>query len=124
MSGYTSESVLLQAAAQVLGASVTKQVVSNVFHFSAEDSLYSVFEITSSGRSGTVTAYLQTSLDGTTWSDTKTVTVNANAVYLKISANDTTNDIDYVPLRPLGRLAVTTAGASGVSVDNIVRSKR
>ncbi len=124
MSGYTSESVLLAATAQAVAASQTDQVVSKVFTLSKDDSRYSVFDFNCSGISGTVTAKIQDSHDGSKWYDSKTATISTQYTRLDISADDTTNDINYVPLRPLCRLVITTAGASGATVDGLIRTVR
>jgi hypothetical protein len=121
--GYTSKSILLGSVAQVVPASQTKQVISPVFAISAEDSLDFRADVTAASTSGTTSIMLQTSHDGVTWIDGKVVTVadgNVAITYLDTVAGDQT----YLPLRPLGRLAVTTAAASGTTISNALRAAR
>jgi hypothetical protein len=118
-SGYTSKSVLLRNTAQVVGASATKTVVSSVFPITADDSTHFRADLTASVSSGTCSYMLQTSQDGTTWVDGKVISIAADGNIAINYLAEVAGDQTYLPLRPLGRFAVTTAGASGVTVDAI-----
>lgn len=65
-----------------------------------------------------ITAKLQTSLDGgTTWKDAKTVTLAADTTTYDISLNvQVTGDQTYLPLRPLGRIVVSTGSGDTSNV--------
>jgi hypothetical protein len=116
--GYTSRSQLLQATSQAVAASQTNQVVSEVFTLTSADASRFRADLTAESTTGTVTVMLQSSHDGTTWIDGKDVSVADGTVtvnYLPEVAGDQT----YLPLPPLGRFAVTTAGASGTTISAI-----
>lgn len=115
-SGYTSENVLLNAASQAVAASQTKQVVTNTFHISADDADAFRLDLTVSGHSGTVTAILQFSHDNSTWIDGKSGSVTGDGNFAIIYNPNVAGDQAYLPLPPRGRVAITTAGASGATV--------
>jgi hypothetical protein len=125
MTGYKMESVLLRGTAQDVAESSTKTAVSKVFTISAEDSLNMIVELTASAATGTVDVILQDSMDGTTWNDKKATTIaSATTVSIKLTVADETNDAQYLPLRPLGRVVVTTAGGETITVSEVRRTMR
>lgn len=114
MSGHNSEKVILQGATQTLVGTATKTVVSNVFKISDLDRRAMVVDVLpGSSISGTATAILQHSQDGTNWVDAKTGSLAGTAMTsIKLLDTDS-SDQQYLPLRPLGRVVVTTSGAAG-----------
>ncbi len=123
MSGHNSEKVIRQGAAQTLVASATNTVLSDVFKISDLDRRALVIDILpGTSISGTATAKLQTSQDGANWVDSKTGALSGTTM-LSIKLLDTdSGDWAYLPLRPLGRVVVTTSGAAG-SVSQIFVSQ-
>lgn len=113
MSGHRTDNVLIKQTTQVVGASATKQAVSNVFSISAEDSKLMKVMVAVTGHSGTVTAILQDSHDGTTYADVASVSVTGDGDF---EINHNIYDGTSAPMWVHGRVVVTTAGASGASI--------
>jgi hypothetical protein len=84
---------------------------------SADDADSFRADLTISGHSGTVSAYLQMSHDGTTWIDGKSVSISGNGNAAIVYNLNVAGDQAYMPLAPICRIAITTAGASGATVD-------
>lgn len=114
-SGYSSQSYLLASATQSVAENATNQVVSKVFRIPADGRLEFRADLTAANTAGgSPTAMLQTSHDGETWVDGKTTTVADGNVAINYLPN-VAGDQAYLPLCPLGRIAITTG--AGVSVD-------
>lgn len=115
MAGHNSLKVVLQDTAQTLVGTASNTVVSSVFKISDLDRRACVFDIIpGTSISGTATAKLQTSQDGVHWVDSKTAALAGTAVStIKLLDTDVTNDAAFLPLRPLGRVVVTTSSAAG-----------
>lgn len=116
------KSCLLGGTSQAVEASATKQVVSEVVNSVSEaDSMIVQVMIEVSGYSGTVTGILQDSHDGDTWNDVKTVTIDDDGQFEIV--NNVYNGTDEPTWNQL-RVAITTAAASAVTVDEVTISKR
>ena len=122
MSGHRVDNVLLAGTPQVVGADKTKQVVSiDGFRVTAEDSMVMKVAVFTSGHSGTVSAILQDSPDGSTWTDVANVSITGNNVFeINLNAYNGTD----VPMWPLARVVVTTSTTSGVTIDKILVTRR
>lgn len=121
--GYTSQSVLKAGAAVTIGSSVTKQACSDVFRITAEDSLAFRADLTAASTTGTCSVMLQTSFDGSAWVDGKVVSISDGTVsvaYLPEVSGDQT----YLPLRPLGRLVLTSSTTSGTTISAAIKACR
>lgn len=116
------KNMVLKGTAQAVAASQTKQVVSDTIEgLSTEDSKVFQVVIEVSGHSGTVTGVLQDSPDGSNWSDVKTVSITGDGQFE--IANNVYNGTD-APMWNQARVCITTAAASGVTVDKVIVSRR
>jgi len=128
--GYFSENMLLKSGGVTLGASVTAEQVSKLFHITAQGALNLRVDVvcdTVTAGAG-ITWKLQTSSgvnkDGAQdWQDFGApTTVNvaaAGSTSLALNVQDVTNDEAYLPLRPLARIVMTTGAGSKVTVERI-----
>lgn len=123
MSGHNSEKVILQGAAQTLLATASNTVISNVFKLSDLDRRAVVVDILPGTTiTGTTTAKLQTSQDGSNWVDSKTVALSGTTMATIKLLDTDSSDWTFLPLRPLGRVVVTTSTSTG-SVSQIFVSQ-
>jgi hypothetical protein len=110
-----------------VGASVTGQVISKPF--ALVDGLNLRIDLRHAAVTGTCTVTLQVSpgpdvdIDGALqWQDAKaaTLTVGAPLAYSNLTLLATRDaDKPYLPLPQIGRLLITTAGASGCTISKI-----
>lgn len=102
-----------------VGASQTDAPVSQEFAITAGGARSIVIAIKCTGHSGTVTAKLQSRLFQEAWVDSKTVSISGNGTfYIKLLAENS-SDQAFLPLLSRGRIVITTAGASGVTVNQV-----
>lgn len=127
--GYKFKNVVKDGASQVVGASATNQVVSNVFPMSTQDSLYFLAKIvcTTVTAAAGITAKLQESWNGATWEDVGnraqvSVTTDGN-FEISILATDS-SDAAQLPIWALGRIVVTTGAGDAVTVTEVWISRR
>ncbi len=122
MAGYTIKNRLTDLTSIVQGASVTAAAVTKSFKISDSDSLHTNVAVTASSVTGTATIILQSSFDGgTTWIDsaaTGTISNGTTQFDLNVSNGSDTQ------IWPLGRVVLTTAGASGATIDAVYVSTR
>lgn len=120
MNGYTPDNVTLSPLAAVSGV-VTNSVLTKEFPITAGGSRHLVVKVKASGVTvvGSITAKLQTAIDGE-FVDSKTVTVTANGnFYIKLMA-ETAGDQTYLPLLRSGRVVLTTTNAGdAVTIDSV-----
>lgn len=126
--GYFVEDILLDSAGVTKGASVTAEAISKAFHISAGGSLNIRIDLvadTFTAGAG-ITFKLQTSSgvdkDGVqNWIDASgNVSITAAGSYsLALNIEDVTNDEQYLPLRPMGRVVITTGAGSAVTVERL-----
>lgn len=128
-SGYTSENVLKSTTAGTVGASATNQELTKPFFNAHWDSLYQVIDVhvTASTVAVGITAKLQDSQDGINWFDKKTVAITAvvteTAFTIKLLP-DVAGDQTYLPLRPIGRVVITSGAGDSATVSKIMRTER
>jgi hypothetical protein len=119
-SGYTSRNVLLNGTAQAVAASATEQVVSEVFLISADDADAFRADLVVTGHSGTVDAVLEfTHSNDGPWISGKEVSVTGNGTAAIIYNPNVAGDQEYMPLPPLCRISITTAAASGATIEAV-----
>lgn len=118
--GFTVNNIKIQKP--TFPASQTKAQTSDLFRLSHEDSKHLAIQVKASAVTGTVTAYLQTSIDGgSTWrEDASVVVVNTSPVLLEYYYEVES----HVTLFPLARLVITTAAESTVTVESIKATRR
>lgn len=125
--GYTVENVLKKGTAQVIGASETSTVVSEVFRMSAEDSKFCLIRLDTNTVTVTnaVTADLQHSWDGgTTWEDVGT------GAQVAIAGNNTYQiEMDYAAANtslvwPLARVVINSGVGDAATVAAIYVTRR
>lgn len=125
MSGHRVNDVLLRQTPVAVGASETDGVVvSNNITISAGDSKLMKVMVTVEDfvAEGTVTAKLQDSFDGgTTWQDAGSVSITDDGNF---EINHNIYDGQTAPLWTLGRVIVTTAASSGVTVTAVRVTRR
>lgn len=118
--GYTVNPLKIQQAS--FAAEQTKVATSALFRISHEDSKHIAIQITASAVTGTVSAFLETSIDGgATWSEAGTVAIGNTDPKLIEYYYEAES---YVPLYPLARISITTAAASTVTVESILATRR
>lgn len=109
------------AIPQAVSGIVTNQVISLPYPISAEGALYQVIKITASSVTsvGTITAKLQTAINGD-WVDSKTVVITASGnFYIKLQTT-VAADQTFLPLLNQGRLVLTTTNAGdAVTIDAV-----
>ena len=122
MSGYNVKNFLLTGTSQVIGASETDTPVTPAFKISENDSKNMLVKLVASGHSGTVTGKLQDSFDGgTTWEDAGSVSITGNGNFeIEHDHSEASTGV----LWALGRIVITTAGASGVTIDAAYVTRR
>jgi hypothetical protein len=117
-SGHTSKNRVKAGTAQAVGASATKQVVSDVFRI--ENNSRKEFRADATAASTTsssgITLILQTSHDGSTWVDGKSTTISGDGNITVNYLPNVAGDQAYLPLRPLGRFVVTTGSGDAVTI--------
>lgn len=99
----------------VVGASETNVPVSAEFGITAGGANRGmVVCIKASSVSGTATAKLQTKVANEAYTDSKTAVLSNGMNYIKINPTD---DSSLLPLLNVGRIVLTTAGASGATIE-------
>lgn len=117
--GYSPDS-LVASTSVIVGASATNTPISREYAISAGGSLHHVVVIdcASVTVSAGITAKLQTAV-GSTWQDSKTVTISGNGrFYIKLSA-ETAGDQTFLPLLSRGRVVITTGAGDAVTVTDV-----
>ena len=114
---WRSREELLNKTQVAVGASETNTVISEIF--SIMDPLTILIDIvcTSVTVTNGITAKLQVSSGNDEWEDSKTVSITGNDTFT-IDTN-ITDDAANLPLRPLGRVVVTSGVADAVDVDGV-----
>jgi len=122
MAGYTIKNRLTDLTSIVQGASVTKAAVTKNFKISDGDSKHTLLAVTASSVSGTATIFLQSSFDGgATWVDSvATGTISNGTTQFDLNLSNGSDTQTW----PLGRVVLTTAGASGATIDAVYVSTR
>lgn len=119
---YSARQILKQNTTQVLGASQTSVPVSDEIPVTSEGSRSCIVGLKVSGYSGTVTATLQHSLVSgvnANWRSDGTVSITGdNWFYIDhfAYAVNNGNTVKY-PIGSIARVVITTAAASGVTVE-------
>jgi hypothetical protein len=117
---YSPKPILKNLTAQVIPASQTSIPVSSEFVVTEEGSHSCIIGLKVTGYSGTVSATLQHSLFGTdTWRNDGTVSITGSGwFYIDhfAYAVNNGNTVKY-PIGSIARVVVTTATASGVTVE-------
>jgi hypothetical protein len=118
--GFTVNNIKIQTP--TFAASQTKAQTSDLFKISHEDSKHIVVQVKASAVTGTVTAYLETSVDGgATWrEDASVVVASTSPVLLEYYYEEES----HVTLFPLARVSITTASASTTTVESIKATRR
>jgi hypothetical protein len=126
MFGYRPFEKLLSGRMQTLGASVTKQVVSEEFAITSGGALHLRVDI--AAQSVTPGAGITFGLQHTsgnnsvaveTWFDTKTVAITADGVFSMTFLVEVAGDQAYLPLCPKGRIVVSTGAGSVVNITSV-----
>lgn len=122
MSGYNVKNFLLKGTSQAIGASETDTAVTVPFKISENDSKNTLVKLVASGHSGTVTGKLQDSFDGgTTWEDVASVSITGNGNFeIEHDHSEASTGVMWT----LGRVVITTAAASGVTIDKVYVTRR
>ena len=114
-------SILLQDTSKVIGASITAQVVSDVFNI--YDNRYLLIDVVASAVTSTtgITARFQDkSGTGTTWNTKKTVAITIAGMVSISLLPEVAADQAHLPLRKQGRVVVTTGVDDAVTMDSII----
>ena len=128
--GHYADDILLGGSSLVVGASQTALPISKEFHVTAQGALnFRVDLVADTVTAGAGISWkLQTSSgvdkDGNRdWVDfgapTTVSIAAAGSTSLAGNVQDTTNDEAYLPLRPLGRIVITTGAGSAVTVERL-----
>lgn len=123
MAAYQFKSVLLANTAVAVGASASNTPVSEVFRPAVVDALNGVIAVTSTGVTSTtgITAKLQQSADGSTYTDVTGVSATITAAgisRLSWNVQDTAQQA-ALPLLPYLRVVVTTGLGDAVTVSEV-----
>lgn len=102
-----------------LGASVTKQPLSLPTPVTADGAIHLVAAAKVSSFTGSPVLLLQTSVDGSTWTDLKSSTVSATGVVTVSLAIEKAGDQTYLPLLSQVRLVGTTAGGEALVISDV-----
>ncbi len=118
-SGFTSKQVAIEGA---VGASVTDQPISE--NFAIRGSFLTAFlidiEVGSVTVAAGITAKLQVRQSGNQdWIDSKTVDIDGDGTFTISLLDTVTADQEFLPLRPVGRVVVTTGAGDAVTVNKI-----
>lgn len=116
-----SQNVLLNQASQVIGASVTKQVVSEVFGLSDISRRSLVVKITAADVTVTtgITAKLQHGVAGTFFDSADVAIAGNGSVLLQIDAANGDEGV-LLPLGDTARVVITTGTGDAVTVTAVV----
>lgn len=124
--GYESRKVLASGAPQTVGASATDQPISAEFKISAAGSCRIRIDLIASALTvgAGVTAKLQhatfVNADGTaTWTDTKTASLTTTGLATITVLVEVAGDQGFCPLRPNGRVVLTTGAGSSATISDI-----
>ena len=119
--GYSPEKVGTKQAGTTVGASETETVVSKTFGFTAGGSLNCRIDFDTDNTTVAVgiTAKVQHSSDGTTFSDTKSVAVSGDGEFSITFNVQVAADQQYLPLKKQGRLVITTGVGDTVDITEI-----
>lgn len=123
MAGYSTRNVTKDSAAQVVGASVTAQAVTNIFNMSSEDAKYfrAVLEVSGVTVGAGITASLQH-----TYKKTATFKELSPAISVSITGNGEfelefdVSEANNKPTWPLAQIVITTGVGSAITVDNVI----
>ena len=119
MNGWVAKNVKKNGLAAI-AASQTNAAISEPFPIYAGGAVQGlVIKITASAAAGTVTAKLQTGIDGV-FVDSKPVTITASGDYYIKLLSAAAADQTYFPLLPAGQVVITTAAASSATITGVV----
>lgn len=119
MNGWSAKDVT-SAPGQVVGASQTNLPISVEFPITAGGALHFVLalDVTAVTVATAITAKLQTAI-GSTWQDSKTVSVTADGrFYIKLNV-EVAGDQTFLPLLNKGRLVLTTGAGDTATISAI-----
>ena len=128
--GFFAQDILLASAGVTQGASITAGVISKEFHITAQGALNLRVDLIADAVTvaAGITWKLQTSSgideDGAQdWIDfgaPTTVAIAADgSTSLALNVQDVTNDEAYLPLRPLGRIVLTTGVGDTATIERL-----
>lgn len=123
--GYVPVRVI-KASSPVSIAASTTEIVSDPIRITAEDSLNFLATFVTSAVTGTIDIVMEHSVNGSDWDavphPAATITATGRKDFrLNIQA---TADQPALPLRPLARFKLTTAGGESITLDDLIVSRR
>jgi hypothetical protein len=126
MFGYRPYEKLLSGKPQVVGASATKQIVSEEFAITSGGALHLRIDVAAlsvtAGAGITYTLQHSSGVDQLGveyWLDAKSASITADGVVSLTFLVELAADQTYLPLCPKGRIVVTTGAGSAVTINSV-----
>jgi hypothetical protein len=122
---WVSRDVLLNNTSVVVGASETNTVVSETFRIHDPSRIIvdiTASSVTDAGADSSIVAKIQDSSGSGTWSTKGSegnVAITGNGTFSITLMIENSSDQAELPLRPLGRIVVTTAAGDTATIDNV-----
>lgn len=121
----TNRDILLDATQQVVGASQTKQVVSEVLRIYQPMRIIIDIACSDSTVATGITAFLQDSSDESTWNSKGSegqVSITGDGTFSIVLLAENSSDQAELPLRPFIRVAIDSGAGDTVDIDKVVVS--